>query len=291
MSRNPVFRDNHLALVTARSEETSESWIGHIPSVAKRAARASRLKRAEEFVVEMTASPELWRGSGDAILEILRPAHGVGMMRNLLTRSRAITTAVHVSWRVGQVAIEGNENGEGNACLILDADPAVRHYSSQPMAISYRLAGKETYHIPDFEVVYEGGPIFLWDVQSNAMALEEDIVERSRLMMRELPRLGYEYSAVTHKELCMEPRLGTARELCRYGHHPVDLRTREQVLGAFQRLGQISWGTILSGSLGPNGRDAVCRLTLEGTLELDRSRPMSPQSCFSLPQKPKAVSR
>lgn len=249
------------------------------------------LRRAEAFAVEMTASDEVRRASHDAILEILRPANRVGMMRNLLTRSRVIETRVHVSWRVGQVAVEGNESGEGNACLILDADTAVRHYSSQPMAIFYRLAGKETYHIPDFEVVYEGGRIKLWDIQSNTMALEEEIVERNCLMMSQLPRLGYEYAATTHKELCTEPRLGTARVLCRYGHQPVDLRTREQMLDAFRRFGPISWGTILDGGLGPNGRDAVCRLTLEGTLNLDRSQPISPRSCFSLPRLAEETSR
>lgn len=291
MSRNPISRGKHRTALTPRFEGTRESWTGRVPALGRGAARPAPLRRAAGFVVEMTASPELWRGSGDAILEILRPANGVGMMRNLLTRSRAITTGVHVSWRVGQVAVEGNENGEGNACLILDADPAVRHYSTQPMAISYRLAGRETYHIPDFEVVRHCGSILLWDIQSSAMALEEDIVQRSRFMMRELPRLGYEYAVATHRELCMEPRLGTARELCRYGHHPLDLRTREQVLDAFRRLGRISWGTILNGGLGPNGRDAVCRLTLEGALNLDRSRPMSPQSCFSLPEIAKEICR
>ena len=244
----------------------------------------ARLKRATSFSIEMTASALARRGSGDAILEILRPANGVGMMRSLLTRSRHITTGVHASWRGGQVAIEGNERGEANACLILDADPAVRRYASQPMAISYRLAGEERCHIPDFEVIYEEGRTQVWEIVSNSRAAQEGLIERSRFMVRELARLGYEYVVVTHKELCREPRLGTARILCRYGHQPVDLWTREQVLSTFRCLGRIPWGMILDGGLGANGRDAVCRLTLEGALHLDRSQPMSPQSCFSLPE-------
>lgn len=245
-------------------------------------ATRARLKRAESFVTEMAASEEARRSSRDAILEIVRPAGGIGMMRNLLTRSRAITTGVHTSWRVGQVAIEGAEKGEANACLILDADASVRWYASQPMAIFYRLAGIETYHIPDFEIVFSDGCIKLWEIQSDSRARQEDVLERTQLMARELPRLGYEYTVVTHRELCAEPRLGTARELWRYGHQAVDLRTRELVLNAIRRFGPISWGTILDGGLGPNGRDAVCRLTLEGVLHLDRSQPMSPRSCFSL---------
>jgi hypothetical protein len=243
----------------------------------------SALQKAKVFVSEMAAAHEVQRGSRDAILEILRPADAQGMMRNLITRSRAITTGVHASWRVGQVAIEGNEAGEASACLILDADPTVLRYASQPMAIFYRLAGNETYHIPDFEVLYQGGCKELWEIVSNTRAEDQDLVERTRFMMRELPRLGYGYFAISHKELAKEPRLGTARTLCRYGHQPVDLCTREQVLGAFRRLGRISWGQILEGDLGPSGRDAVCRLTLEGVLHLDRSQPLSSKSCFSLP--------
>jgi hypothetical protein len=36
----------------------------------------------------------------------------------------------------------------------------------------------------------------------------------------------------------------------------------------------IPWGAVVSGSLGPGMRAAVCRLALEGVLSFDRERPL-----------------
>jgi hypothetical protein len=71
----------------------------------------ARLKRAKSFSIEMTASAELRRGSRDAILEILRPANGVGMMRSLLTRSRHIELGVEM--------ISLTKGGEGGRQVVI----------------------------------------------------------------------------------------------------------------------------------------------------------------------------
>jgi hypothetical protein len=243
--------------------------------------RDAKLKRAEEFTVVM-AAPNVMSGVGDAVLRILRPADGIGMMRTLLTRSRVIETAVYPSWLVGQVAVEGNSEGELNACRVLDGDPTVLRYATQPMCVFYRLAGRECSHVPDFEIVRRDGSKELWEVKSAVHAQEPQVLARTRFLQQAMPDFGYSYKLVTHRELCAEPRLTTARILARYGYHPVDLHIREQVLSVFRQLNELPWGSILRGALGPSGRDAVCRLTLEGDLVLDRTMPLHDNSMFSL---------
>lgn len=244
-------------------------------------ARDAKLRRAKEFVVLMAAAPKVLAGTGDAILTIVGPADNLGMMRNLLTRARVVETAVFPSWRVGNVAVEGAEEGERNACWVLDADPTVRSYATQPLAVHYRLAGKTTWHIPDFKVQYQDHRKELWEVKSVADARRPEVNARTRFLQGALPEFGFSYRLVTHKELKAEPRLGTARTLWRYGFKPLDLLTRERVLNVIRQQGVVSWGAILRGALGPHGRDAVCRLTLEGDLFLDRTAPLEDSSVFA----------
>lgn len=55
---------------------------------------------------------------------------------------------------------------------------------------------------------------------------------------------------------------------------------RERVRLMLQRAGSLSWGRACAGEYGPNGRQILCRLTLEGVLTMDMGEPLSGNTLF-----------
>src|ERR1017187_102176 len=65
-----------------------------------------------------------------------------------------------------------------------------------------------------------------------------------------------------------------------YGRGSIAEIGRERVRLKLQRPGSLSWGGACAGEYGPNGRQILCRLTLEGVLMTDMDQPLSANSLF-----------
>jgi len=169
---------------------------------------------------------------------------------------------------------------EVDAIALLDSDPTVTTFQMQPAIISMEFDddGKlETQkHYPDSLVTRRNDKGFI-EVKSQAEAVAPDVVGRTAIMKEELPHHGYWYDVWTETEIRVpKARLDNAKFLLRYGRNQVVSELdREHIRRAFAKSTDISWGDAMRGTLGPKGPYQVCRLILDGILEIDRSAPIS----------------
>jgi hypothetical protein len=118
--------------------------------------------------------------------------------------------------------------------------------------------------------VHRGGKEF-WEIKPLADLADREILARTALLERELPRFGYSYRIATAEDLALQPRLRTAQQLVRQGSREMSLVERERARRFFDQRSRISWGELVDGVMGRLGPQHACRLVLEGTLfiELD----------------------
>ncbi len=192
--------------------------------------------------------------------------------RKVVTRSRARPTGKYPSWKAGRM-LQWESPHELNAFRILDADPDVRTFREQPCVIRYTLAGESRIHYPDV-LVESGSRLELWEIKPAVDASKTDVAERTRVLAEDLPRLEYAYRLQAAEDLAREPRLSNALALLKFGRAPVPALTRERLRRMTKASSGIPWGAVVSGSLGPAIRAAVCRLALEGVLSFERERPL-----------------
>ena len=192
--------------------------------------------------------------------------------RKVVTRSRARPTGKYPSWKAGRM-LQWESPHELKAFRVLDADPDVRTFREQPCVIRYTLAGESRIHYPDV-LVESRSRLELWEIKPAAEAAKPDVAERTRVLAEGLPELGYAYRLQTAEDLAREPRLSNALMLLKFGRVPVPALARERLRRMTEAAGGVFWGAVVSGSLGPGMRAAVCRLALEGVLSFDRERPL-----------------
>ena len=154
---------------------------------------------------------------------------------------------------------------ELNAYRLLDADPAAIAYHEQPLTIRYRLNGEEHTHYPD-TLVQWGASRELWEIKPSKQALRPEYLERTRLLEAALPQLGFAYRMVLAEDLSSEPRLSNVLVMLKFGRAPVPELASEQIRRAIDDGGKLTWGAVVAGALGKNGRNHICRLVLEGRI-------------------------
>lgn len=166
---------------------------------------------------------------------------------------------------------------ELNAYRLLDCDPAVVSFEEQPLEIRYELNGEAHRHYPDVLVQRHSGNE-LWEVKTQADAVRPEVVERAALMTAELPRFGFRYRMMLAEDLGGQPMLVNALLILQYGRLAISIQERQLVLRFINDYREIRWGDMHAGLLGTRGRMCVCRLLLEGILDLDISQPINPET-------------
>jgi len=198
---------------------------------------------------------------------IYQPPDGEYRSRKVVTRSRARPTGKFPSWKMGRM-VQWESVNELNAYRLLDADPNVLQYFEQPCLVRYRLNGEIRKHYPDCLVIRPGVKE-LWEIKPNAEATRPDVTERTTLLIRELPRLGFSYRLILGDDLAREPRLGNVLSILKYGRIPVSPITREHLRQSILQMGGLTWKDVDAGVVGPLSRQWICRLILEGSLKVD----------------------
>lgn len=199
-------------------------------------------------------------------------------VRSVVSRSRTRPTGKYPSWKMNRM-LEWESNIELLAFRLLDSDPRVRRFVEQPCEIVYIIAGETRRHYPDIYVEYQREKQ-LWEVKDDRQASQPDVVDRTKLLTEELKPHGLIYRLVLGSELRTEPRLRNTNILLSYGRASVDDLIRERVRLMLQRAGSLSWSGACAGEYGANGRQILCRLTLEGVLVTDMDQPLSAHSLF-----------
>ncbi len=170
---------------------------------------------------------------------------------------------------------------ELNSFRLLDCDPRVRRFVEQPCLIVYIIGGVTRRHYPDIYVEYQHEKQ-LWEVKDDSCASEAGLVARTRLLTAGLKVHGFAYRLVLASELKKQPRLQNASILLSHGRGSIEEIDRERVRLKLQRTGSLSWGDACAGEYGPNGKQILCCLTLEGVLTTDMDQPLSANSLFRI---------
>ena len=164
--------------------------------------------------------------------------------------------------------MEWESINELNAFRLLDVNPLVDEFYEQPLRIEYELNGKIRYEVPDILVIANDIKE-LWEIRPNATTYTREFIERTKLLAIELPQFGYMYRLAIAEALASEPRKGNVLKLLQFGRAFITEATKEEVRQLVARKSEIHWGDVTSGVFGPTGREAICRLALEGLLQFD----------------------
>lgn len=199
-------------------------------------------------------------------------------VRSVVSRSRTRPTGKYPSWKMDRM-LEWESNSELLAFRLLDCDPKVRRFVEQPCEIVYTIGGETRRHYPDVYIEHQYEKQ-LWEIKDDGRAYEDDLAARTKLLTESLKAHGFTYRLVVASELRKQPRLENANILLSHGRHSIEEINRERARLILQRTASLSWGEACAGKYGSNGRQILCRLTLEGVLTTDMHQPLSANSVF-----------
>jgi hypothetical protein len=225
------------------------------------------------------ASAGDWRTVGiTEVTGIVFPDQGQLRSRKVVKRSNARPTGKYPSWKMGRMLQWESEN-ELNAFRLLDCDPDVTSFNEQPCEILYVLNGQTRSHFPDILVQKSGCKEF-WEVKPESKAMEPGVLERTSLMINDLPRWGYSYQVALARDLALQPRQRSVRVLLDFGRRTATGCEREFIRRTFNQRGSVRWGDACRGEFGLYGREILCNLVLRGVLSIDMLMPISQDTRF-----------
>lgn len=222
--------------------------------------------------IEISANPS-------GIRSIRFPEPGQMRSRKVVSRSNARSAGKYPSWKMGKM-MHWESRNELNAFRLLDCDPNVTSYSEQPCQIVYIMDGVERIHYPDI-LVTTAGTKQLWEVEPRSKALEPEVLARTALLSRALPRWGYAYNVTFAEDLARQPSLGNSTLLLSLGKRAVSNCEWENVRRTVAEQGSLVWSEACAGNYGRNGREILCSLVLRGALTIDMNLPISSATAFT----------
>ena len=213
------------------------------------------------------------------ISAILFPEPGQMRSRKVVSRSNALSAGKYPSsWKMGRM-MHWESSNELNAFRVLDCDPNVTSYSEQPCQITYVMDGVEMIHYPDILATTPVGKE-LWVVKPRSKALEPEVLARTALLSRALPRWGYAYRMMFAEDFARQPLLSNANLLLSLGKRAVSDCELETVRRIMAEQGTLVWSEACAGNYGLRGREILCNLVLRGALTIDMNLPISPATEF-----------
>lgn len=216
----------------------------------------------------------------DRITAIHTPEIGQVRVRKIVKRSNSYSTGKYPSWKMGRM-VQWKSPRLLAAFRLLDATPAVKSYQEEAMRINYCYQGQEKAFYPDL-LVQINDRQELWSIKPEKLANLPDEIALAQFLKQELYHHSLNYRVVIAESLIEEPLQSNITKLIEFGRNPLSDIDREQVRQLLTRCDAIDWETISSGLLGPNGRQAVCRLALEGIIRFNIKEIWSGSTCFQL---------
>lgn len=169
---------------------------------------------------------------------------------------------------------------ERDAFMLLDVSTKVISFDEQPVTLYYGI-GKKLRHYPDVLVSYPNRQVFV-EIKTDREALSKEIVTRTAYLVPALARHGYGYQVWTESEIRDRSfRLSNLRFLLRFGRSEVELSRFEWFRQQFKREASLSRKAIVGTPTDTSKLSALCRLILEGRLQIDLTRPILPESLIS----------
>lgn len=158
--------------------------------------------------------------------------------------------------------------------ILLEADPAVISYETQPIKIRYFFEGKKRTYTPDFLVTYQDRQELV-EVKPQEIAETEQFRRWQAAVEPCIRQMGYAFRVVTCTEIRREPRLSNQRLLLRYLNAPPDKAHLRQIEDLLQKgcltLGDARVWCQQQG-MSING---IFHLMATGSLEFDSEHPIT----------------
>jgi len=216
----------------------------------------------------------------DRITAIHTPEIGQVRVRKIVKRSNSYSTGKYPSWKMGRM-VQWKSPRLLAAFRLLDATPAVKSYQEEAMRVDYCYQGQEKSFYPDL-LVQINDHQELWSINTEKLANSPDEIALAQFLKRELYRHGLNYRVVIAESLIEEPLQSNITRLIEFGRNPASAIDREQVRQLLTRCDAIDWETVSNGLLGPNGRQVICRLALEGIMRFNIKEIWSGSTRFQL---------
>jgi len=191
-------------------------------------------------------------------------------IRKVVSRSNHRVTGKYPSLKMGRI-MQWESTLERDAFILMDVDPSVIEYHEQPAKISYYIDGNKHEHFPDVLVVRPDGSYFV-EIKHDKDASKDKVATRTQLLSEQLPALGFGYLVLTETELRTGSKLENSRRLLRYGRMKPDITTMERIKREYFSSGCCCLGDILSNSNCNRDYPPICRMVLDGILNIDVNR-------------------
>lgn len=102
---------------------------------------------------------------------------------------------------------------EADMCLLLEFDPSIRSYRSQPLTVRLEDEHGLFNHTPDFEVQPTDGSAYLLEVKPHARASQAFRARRIEVARQHFLGMDLDYVLRTEHHIRIEPRITTLRNL------------------------------------------------------------------------------
>lgn len=244
-----------------------------------------RLVRAQLPEIVDMLQP-LWKPERDGA-----PATPAASRHDLLTKGRPVRRIVGKSTERRSGYFSSRKNGkegaiaweselEKYALWLLECDPYVTRFITQPLTVTYVIDRQRRRHTPDLWW-WRGKQPYITEIKPAWRLQRPYTALRTQLMTDLFASFGIRYRVWRDDEILAEPRLANAKYLLRFRDQAV---TREQKWTARRLLERRGATTIreLADELGPQGREVVPAMVLRGYLLCDLHEPLSLQTAVWL---------
>lgn len=112
---------------------------------------------------------------------------------------------------------------ERDYIYLLEIDPTVKSYSSQPMKLTYYDAGKTRTYTPDFLVRRPQGKQIV-EVKPESKVNDDLVIDLCRHIIPVCTEMGMEFVVVTDSMIRQQPKLNNIKLLYKYARNPLSLQ-------------------------------------------------------------------
>lgn len=173
---------------------------------------------------------------------------------------------------------------ERDFAILVEADPFVKRYSEQPIAVEYVLDGKKHKHTPDFAISRNGQIIFV-QVKPEAKASDPENVRKFAAIREACARHGYRFIVLTEMEILRQPRLRNAEILHHAGRSSLSGSELDAIVSELNTAGIATVETLSKrlGRIDPtDATNAIYGAIRSGRLKADMSQPLGPNAQLCL---------
>jgi hypothetical protein len=166
---------------------------------------------------------------------------------------------------------------------LLDADPKVERFTTQPGCLHLIIDGRTKEHHPDVLVIQKSGARWLFDVKSDEHAAEFKASGVQAATARACLAQGYGYDVKTRSDIDREPDLWNAKLIsdCRAPDLPTGLEERVRAAMALGPESPITVAAKIDLEMS-YAYGLLLHFTALGVLDFDRSERLTAKTMFRL---------